>query len=120
MQLVAQLNGAQEVPPSSSSGTGSFTGTYWPSTRALDYNLTYSNLTGPATAAHLHGPAVPGQNAGVVVPFPVTATPMPAPINGSATLTNAQAADLLAGRWYANIHTQQFPNGEIRGQVSHN
>jgi hypothetical protein len=32
-------------------------------------------------------------------------------------LTDAQAADLLAGRWYVNIHTAQFPNGEIRGQL---
>ena len=39
------------------------------------------------------------------------------PIKGEATLTDAQAADLLAGRWYVNVHTRAHPGGEIRGQV---
>src|SRR6266851_816002 len=39
------------------------------------------------------------------------------PIKGSATLTDAQAADLTAGRWYFNIHTAANKGGEIRGQV---
>jgi len=43
--------------------------------------------------------------------------PMTSPMEGSATLTAAQAADLLAGKWYANIHTTVHPNGEIRGQM---
>jgi hypothetical protein len=39
------------------------------------------------------------------------------PIKGSATLTEAQAADLLAGKYYINIHTAAHKGGEIRGQV---
>ena len=39
------------------------------------------------------------------------------PATGSATLTDAQAADLMAGRWYVNIHTAANRGGEIRGQV---
>jgi hypothetical protein len=39
-------------------------------------------------------------------------------VQGSATLTDAQAADLLAGRYYINIHTAATPAGEIRGQVT--
>ncbi|MDB5861922.1 MAG: domain containing protein, partial [Ramlibacter sp.] len=74
----------------------------------------YSGLTAPATAGHFHGPAGPGQNAGVVLPF---ANPS-SPIRGEATLTAAQAADLLGGRWYANIHTTRYPGGEIRAQVT--
>jgi hypothetical protein len=39
------------------------------------------------------------------------------PVQGTATLTDAQAADLLAGRYYINIHTAANPAGEIRGHV---
>ncbi len=96
-----------------SAGTGMATATLQPDTKALTYNVEYTGLSGPATAAHFHGPAAPGASAGVVVPFPSTATP----IKAGATLTDAQAADLIAGRWYANIHTAANPNGEIRGQM---
>ncbi|NUZ05493.1 CHRD domain-containing protein [Schlegelella sp. ID0723] len=111
--LAAQLSGTSEVPPVKTGGAGFLTATYEHNTRTLTWAATYSGLSGPATAAHFHGPAEPGQNAGVVVPFPSAASP----IQGTATLTPAQEADLLAGRWYVNVHTAQNPGGEIRGQV---
>ena len=43
---------------------------------------------------------------------------MTSPARGKATLTDAQAADLMAGRWYVNIHTAANKGGEIRGQVT--
>ena len=36
---------------------------------------------------------------------------------GAATITDAQAADLDAGKWYFNIHTAAHPPGEVRGQL---
>jgi len=39
------------------------------------------------------------------------------PIKGSATLTEQQVTDLMAGQWYFNVHTAENPSGEIRGQV---
>jgi CHRD domain len=89
--------------------------TFDPQTKKLTWKVTYSGLTGPATAAHFHGPAEPGKNAGVVVPIQNIAT---SPAEGSATLTDAQAADLTAGRYYVNVHTAANPGGEIRGQVT--
>ena len=55
-----------------------------------------------------------GKNAGVAVPIPNVAS---SPVEGSATLTDAQAADLMAGKYYINVHTAANPGGEIRGQV---
>lgn len=96
---------------SSGKGMGEFT--YDPATHTLTYNVTYEGLTGPGVAAHIHGPADPGQNAGPVVPFPNAASP----ISGTATLTDAQAAELAAGKYYVNVHTAANKGGEIRGQI---
>jgi CHRD domain len=113
-QMKAMLDGKSEVPPNASAGTGAADITYDPATKKLSWKLTYSGLSGPATAAHFHGPADSGKNAGVAVAIP-NATSSPA--EGSATLTDAQAADLEAGKYYVNIHTAANPGGEIRGQV---
>ncbi len=109
----ATLSSAAEVPANASPGTGSLEASLDKGTSVLRWKVSYSGLTGPATMAHFHGPALPGANAGVAVPFPSAASPA----DGMATLTPAQIADLMAGKWYVNIHTQQYPGGEIRGQV---
>ena len=112
--LTARLSGASEVPPAATPGAGTLTSSFNKDTNTLAWTLTYSGLTGPATAAHFHGPAMPGQNAGVVVPFQGS---LASPIQGSAKLSDAQVADLMAGKWYVNVHTAANPGGEIRGQV---
>ena len=113
LSFKATLNATSEVPPNSSKGTGSADVTYETVSKKLTWAATFSGLTGHATAAHFHGPAEPGKNAGVAVAIPGTASPMA----GSATLTDAQAADLIAGKWYVNVHTAANKDGEIRGQV---
>lgn len=113
MKMRAELKGANEVPANTTSGTGMVDVTFDTATKALSWSGTYGGLTGPATAAHFHGPAEPGKNAGVVVPAPAPTSSF----SGSATLTDAQAADLAGGRMYFNVHTAANPGGEIRGQV---
>jgi hypothetical protein len=113
VNLKAAMNATSEVPPTSSSGTGTLTATYDTATKKLSWKGSYSGLTGPATAAHFHS-GDPGKNGGVVVPI----TPATSPLDGSATLTDAQATDLLAGKWYVNVHTEANKGGEIRGQVT--
>jgi hypothetical protein len=112
VKMQAELKGASEVPPVQSSATGTIEASFDTATRALTWQGTHSGLSGPATAAHFHGPAEPGKNAGVAVPSPAAS-----PVKGSATLSEAQAADLIAGKYYFNVHTAANPGGEIRGQV---
>src|SRR5882724_3014573 len=111
----AALDGKSEVPAGTSTGTGTADIDYDPATKKLSWKVTYSGLTGPATAAHFHGPAEAGKNAGVAVAIPNIGT---SPAEGSATLTDAQAADFVAGKYYVNIHTAANPPGELRGQVT--
>ena len=111
--ITARLSGAAEVPPVTTDASGSFDGTLVKDTSVLRYKVSYTGLSGPATAAHIHGPALAGQNAGVVLPFQSAANP----IVGEFSLTPAQLADLLAGRLYVNVHTAANPGGELRGQL---
>ena len=110
----ATLGGAQEVPPANTRGTGTAEIQLNTNTNVLSWKVTYTGLSGPATAAHIHGPAGPGANAGVVIPFQNTGA---SPIAGQTTITPAQYGDLAAGLWYVNVHTAANPGGEIRGQV---
>jgi CHRD domain-containing protein len=114
-KMKATLEGKSEVPPTTSAGKGTADIDYDAATKKLTWKVTYSGLTGPATAGHFHGPAEVGKNAGVAVAIPNIAT---SPAEGSATLTDAQAADLMAGKYYVNVHTAANPGGEIRGQVT--
>jgi hypothetical protein len=107
----ADLKGSKEVPATDSSATGKANITYDDKSKKLSWVVTYSGLTGDPTAAHFHGPAAAGKNAGPVVDISGDIK------KGSAELTADQAADLKAGKWYLNIHTEKFPDGEIRGQV---
>lgn len=114
LHYTAKLNGASETPPNSTTGSGSAKVDLDTTAKTVSWTVTYSGLTGPATAAHFHGPAPVGQAAGVEVPLKGDLT---SPIAGSASVSDAQAADLRAGQWYVNVHTAAHPAGEIRGQV---
>ncbi|MBB6357165.1 CHRD domain-containing protein [Aminobacter aganoensis] len=111
MKFKADLKAASEVPPTDSTGTGTADVSLDSATKKLTWTVTSTGLTGDATAAHFHGPAAVGENADPVVDISLSVA------SGSADLTDQQMADLQAGKWYLNIHTQKFPDGEIRGQV---
>ena len=116
--LVALIDGAQANAGAGtgSPGTGSATMTFDDSTIVFAWDISWGGLLGTETVMHFHGPADPSMNAGVQVNFgAISGTTSPS--IGSTTIDNAQAADLLNDLWYINIHTDQFPGGEIRGQV---
>jgi len=83
--------------------------------KTLTYTVNYKDLTGPAVAAHFHDASAPGGNGPPIVPASNVGT---SPIKGTATLTDAQIADVNAGKVYFNIHTAANPGGEIRGTLA--
>ena len=115
VNLKADLKAANEVPPTDSKGTGSVTATFDTASKKLSWKGTCLGLTGPATAAHFHGRRSRQERAASWFRSPA---PTKGPFEGSATLTDAQAADLMAGKWYVNVHTAANKGGEIRGQVT--
>lgn len=112
----ANLDGGQEVPPVETNGSG--TGIFELNGNVLSFEVMASGLTGPLSAAHFHN-APAGQDGGVIFdlgPFIVEENG-DITIEGEWTLDAAEMALLEDGNLYVNLHTQQFPDGEIRGQV---
>jgi hypothetical protein len=104
----ANLTGASETPATTSAGKGVITAIFDTDTAELDYNVTYTGLSGPATTAALQGAD------GSTVAASASTT---APISGSVTLTSAQVHALNTGGMYFNVLTDANPKGEIRGQM---
>jgi hypothetical protein len=108
----ATMNGASETPANASTATGTATLTYNRNTRIFEIVVNYSGVE--ATAAHIHKGAV-GVGGGVVFGF---TAPVTSPINyTSPELTTSQDSALNANLYYVNIHSANFPAGEIRGQL---
>lgn len=119
ISLGSYIDGLQETPPVATPATGSATLTYDDVTKLLSWNISYQDLIGTLSNAHFHGPAAPGVGpAAVVLGIPLSpGGATSGTFVGSATLTLAQEAQLLADLWYINIHSTFKPGGEIRGQV---
>ncbi len=113
------MSGAQETPPVTTAATGSIEANYNRLSKTLFYTVTFSGLSGNATAAHIHGLGEAGVMAGIVQTF----SPFPAKTSGtySGTLlvdgVKVTEENILAGRYYINIHTALNGAGEIRGQL---
>ncbi|MGB5716861.1 MAG: CHRD domain-containing protein [Gammaproteobacteria bacterium] len=118
INLQSTIDGAQANAGAGtgSSGTGFATMTLDDATNLFSWDISWSGLNGNISVAHFHGPAAAGQNAGVQVNFGAISG-LSSPSIGSTTISDTQEADLLAGLWYINIHTDLFSGGEIRGQV---
>ena len=110
----ATLDGSQQSPPVTTKGKGTATFTFDTTKKKLSWNVKYSGLSGPATAAQFMVRRQWARMPAPVIPFKGK---LKSPIKGSAELTDAQAADLAAGNYYVNVHTAANKDGEIRGQI---
>jgi hypothetical protein len=112
-KYVAHLTAAAEVPPTTTAAKGDIAALLDTDTGELSYTVTFSGLSGPATAADFHGPA------GKTAEGPVAAASAgtTSPISGVVKLTVQQTRDLNSGNWYFNVQTSANPKGEIRGQL---
>lgn len=116
----APMSGAQESPAVTTGASGSFDVTYNRESKVFNITVRFQGLSGNATLAHIHGPADKGANAGVLQNFtPILPLTQSGTFSTTFTLngTNQKEEDLLAGKWYVNIHTANHPGGEIRGQI---
>ena len=106
------LSGASEVPPNASTATGVATLTVDTETLVGSYTLEFSGLSSAQTAVHFHTAA-----AGVNGPV-AFGLPNGSPVAGTWDLTQVQYDSLVAGMIYINVHSTNFPGGEIRGQMT--
>lgn len=113
------LSGSNEVPgPGDEDGTGTAAVTVDMANGQVCYDLNVQNLAFPAAAAHIHRGAA-GESGPVVVPFD-----MAPDASGAAASCVKVEADLLSeiaqnpAGFYVNVHTSEFPDGAIRGQIS--
>ena len=116
-RLTATLNGASEKPTSTTStATGTFAGNLNTTTRILSYTVTFQGF--PASdqpnGGHLHRIALADGTGPVDIPFKSLTSPI---IETSPVLRQGQVDSLLAGQYYANIHTPNLGKGAIRGEV---
>jgi CHRD domain-containing protein len=109
--ITATLTGAQEVPPVTTSATGTAMVTI-SGERAVSGTITTTGIN--ATAAHIHEGAA-GKNGGVAVPFVKSGDKFTIP--PGAKLTEAQYKAFQDGNLYVNVHSAANKDGEIRGQL---
>lgn len=126
----APLTAAQTIPPSNATSSGTIDANYSRGTKTLSYKVSWTNLMDTATLLHVHGLADAGAIAiapypnGIIQTFTRTSTPALSPkkdASFSGTLyidgTVLKEEDLLAGKYYIDLHTKAKPAGELRGQL---
>ena len=111
------LTGPQVVPPTPSLARGTGAVTLNQAGNAVTVVASYSGLGSSSALVHLHCPAARGANGPVVLNLPASGATSGSFTAGPLAVTSADATALQSGLCYLDVHTVNFPNGEIRGQV---
>lgn len=114
IMFTADLNAAQESPADTSKATGTFYAILSSNRGQLDYRVTYAGLTSSFTAAHFHLGAA-GVSGNVIKP--ITTFSGNTAVGTWSSLPDSVVGELMNGKIYINIHSSNYPGGEIRGQI---
>jgi hypothetical protein len=122
MTATVHLDGATEVPPVVTTGTGTANITYNKDTKMITYTITWTlgDPTSTTTAMHFHGSDAGSDATSSPVEIPITgfSTGNSGTVSGTTPeLTATQVSELLANKWYVNIHSNVAPGGEMRGNI---
>jgi hypothetical protein len=124
--LFARLKGRNEIGPDGRRGAGDLDGrggfTALIAADQVCFGLTVDNIATP-TAAHIHR-GRRNQNGPIVVTLSAPSAGDPGAASGCVSPDGGNTAvlgQILAhpNRFYANVHTGDFPNGAVRGQLKH-
>lgn len=116
------LSGAQEVPAIVTSGSGTAEISYDPTMKMITYKISWQlgNSNASTTNMHFHGSDTGSDtvNSGVAISITGFAPGSTGTVSGvTVALTSAQEAQLLAGKWYVNVHSSTVTSGELRGNI---
>jgi len=116
------LSGAQEVPAVVTNGTGTAEISYDPTMKMISYKINWQLGNSAATTTNMHFHGSENGSDAVSSPVAIGITGFAPGSTGSTSgmtvaLTSAQEAQLLAGKWYINIHSSTVPSGELRGNI---
>jgi hypothetical protein len=111
------LSSAQQVPTNASTGQGRGCISINAATQTMSYRIDFTGLSSAQTLAHIHNPAPVGTNTGDIVSLG-TVGGTSGVISGTAAVTPTIISHILSGQAYVDIHTVNFPDGEIRGQIA--
>lgn len=109
------LEGSQEVPPVVTPASGNCEVDI--TAGIIDVNCTFANLSSNAINAHIHAPAPPGVNAGTIIPLHYDAATSGS-LTQNAPISAIDAGHVMSGLAYVNLHSESFPGGELRGQIT--
>jgi hypothetical protein len=111
------LSGRQVVPANNSPGSGTCMVTLNAPETQVSVECRYRDLSSNAVGAHIHDNGPVGVNGPIRFDLSFTGGTLGTIGPLTFNTTPAQVADLRSNKWYVDVHTSNFPNGEIRGQV---
>ena len=115
ISFYADLSADEQSAVTESPGVGRVDLVLDRSTLRLSWEVSYSNITSSAIGLHIHGPQTPGGEAGIIIDL--APDYIMNPIKGSELLTEGTMIYLVQDRLYINLHTTNYPAGELRGHI---